>query len=209
LVLKNLCLDVFESDGEIFISHLGHFCIHKYRQEALCDRDDQHEQTTSACLSAQKYNNKVYALFRFGSGKREVIVYGSKYQEMRRWSVSDSKSVGHLAVSNKNVYVTNPDHDSLSVFSIYGPPETTIQHQTFQKPKFMCLCPPDSIVVTSQSSDIVSKIDCKENKVVWSSDVTKPMAVCFYEANKELWVKSYSSECIFIFDSETGKSIHF
>jgi len=170
----------------------------------------QDAETFNICLSIQEYENRIYTLYRIGPIERMIIVFDDNFKELLRWSVSKCSSVSQLAVCLSKIYVSNPDCHEISVYSLSGTNLKSVSLPTFNRPRHLCVYPPHCIIVASPSDKRISKLDCREDSIVWSTTaVLKPTAIGSCMKKQEVWVKSFSSRFIFILDAETGKSIYF
>jgi len=170
----------------------------------------QDAETGNICLSIQEYENRIYTLCRIGPIERMIIIFDDNFKELTRWPVSKCSAVSQLAVCLFKIYVSDPDCHGISVYSLSGTNLKSVSLPTFNRPRHLCVYPPHCIIVASPFDNRISKLDCREDSIVWSTTaILSPTAICSRVEKQEVWVKSFSSRFIFILDAETGKSIYF
>ncbi|XP_067944369.1 uncharacterized protein [Watersipora subatra] len=176
----------------------------------VCDSEGSLVKTVSvsdgSIISIQWYKDCIYTLCcEQGKGsKREVIVYdGSSYDELRRWSVPNYVQITQLAVTNDKVYVADPKHHQLCVYSLTGEPADPIYHAAFRTPDYLAISHPEGIIVSDWGADKVHSLR-NDGTIRWtSSKVADPGGVCC-DASNDVWIWSDSSRALFLLSHQSG-----
>ena len=170
--------------------------------------------------SIQYYNGEIYILcgddglvsqmlyHSIGLGEGSVIVYNSdSFDEVRKWTVPNARSMRSMAIINKKVYVSDTYNKQLCVYSLTGTPITEIKHSTFSKPKYLTVSIPDSIIISDSGANKVYKLYTMDDEITWTcSKVNLPGGVCCH-VNGDVFVWSQSTKSLFLLSSVTGESI--
>ena len=196
----------------VHVTPAGEILAGGNRKFTVCNRKGSVVRTVSVSdghvNSIQWYKNCIYTLCitpKIGS-KRKVMVYdGMSYNELRRWSVPNYEFISQLAVTNDKVYVADPEHHQLCVYSLTGETSDPISHAVFSRPNYLAISHPEGITVS----------DCHGNKVLslrndgtmrWtSSKVADPRGVCS-DASNNVWTWSRSSKVLFLLSHQSGGS---
>ncbi|XP_067944258.1 uncharacterized protein [Watersipora subatra] len=157
-------------------------------------------------ISIQWYKGCIYTLClepKPGS-KRKVIVYdGSNYNELRRWSVPNYKFISKLAVTNDKVYVADPEHHQLCVYSLTGETADPIFHAIFSSPIYLAISHPEGIIVSDWKANKVHSLR-NDGTIRWTSGkVADSTGVCC-DASKNVWTWSRSSKVLFLLSHQSG-----
>jgi len=162
--------------------------------------------------SIQYYNNHIYTLCADKSlgSKRQVIVFDTKYKEVRRWSVPDYWLISQLAVCSNKVYVSDPDNKQLCVYSATSgkllPP---VSNPLFVRPANLNISPPHSVLISDRLANKVHRLDCRYDTIAWTSPVVKdPRGIALDQTRGEVWLYSKAIKSLFILNSDTGNIIH-
>ncbi|XP_067944935.1 uncharacterized protein [Watersipora subatra] len=158
-------------------------------------------------ISIQWYKGCIYTLCLepppTGS-KRVVVVYDeSSYTELRRWFVPNYEFISHFAVTNDKVYVADPDHHQLCVYSLIGETADHIAHAVFSSPNHLTISHPEGIIVTYYRVNNVHSLR-NDGTIRWtSSEVANARGVCC-DASKDVWIWSKSSGFLFLLSHMSG-----
>ncbi|KAF6034985.1 hypothetical protein EB796_006707 [Bugula neritina] len=220
VVMSQWCYDVTDWEGKMLVGWDGGFDVVDSRVSP--DTSERGGQSRSHRVlksvstadsgninSIQYYNNQIYTLCKeVGSGtKRLVIVFDSKYSEVRRWSVPDYKFISQLAVCNNKVYVSDTDNKQLCVYSATsGTLLSILSNPLFVSPNYLNICPPHSLLISDYHANRVHRLNCRSDTITWTSAVVKnPRGIALDHTRREVLVCSRATKSLFILNSDTGE----
>lgn len=203
VVTAKWCYDVSPSSlGGLLVGRVAGFDIVSDEAEII----KSVSTGTEAVVSIQHYNDKIYTVSLSGNNHQQVMEFDtSDYWETQRWSVSYVQHLSKLAVSNDKVYVTDPQKQVLQVYNLTGEIIKYIKHQTFENPVYFYLITPGNVLISDcKPSNRLYKLNCSEDKVVWSCDIDQPVGICC-DRRGDIWVWSDKTRTLFVLCGETGK----
>ncbi|XP_067944090.1 uncharacterized protein [Watersipora subatra] len=164
-------------------------------------------------VGIQCYNDYVYTLCAdpdpFETGPRWVIKFapeGKTYREVLRWPVPDYEHLSNLAICNDKVYVADALKSQLCVYSLTGEEILPIKHASFNRPIYLAVSPPNSIIISDCFANEVHKLNCNEDTITWSCDeIMGPRGVCCDSTDDIVWAWSGCTSSFFLLHSQTGE----
>ena len=193
------------------VTHTGEILAGQQNQFTVCNNKGIAVKTVSVSdgniVSIQWYKGHIYTLcLKSQRSKRKVIVYdGRSYNEMMSWSVPNYGHISQLAVTNDKVYVADPEHHQICVYSLTGETAHLISHAIFSSPEHLAISHSAGIIVSDRKANKVHSLN-DDGTIRWtSSKVAGPRGVCC-DASDGDWIWSHGSRVLFLLSHQSGGS---
>lgn len=124
------------------------------------------------------------------------------------WALSTNSSPIALTSDDKQVWVVNPDNDSVSVLNVEGDANTKLAEiPVGDEPQCVAITPDDATAyVTNQISGTVSVINVASRQVIKTLKVgTEPFGCALTPDGKKLYVSNFNSENVSVISTAKNK----